>query len=367
VSRSWDATELNLHGLDTHLSRARPPPPSWPRADSQSPPGQSLAPVASHSPRRATRGILALLAVPADTGKPGVASQVGETLPAVVLGARATDLTALEHAEIGAAAVAIECTSLPVHHAAGHPRHGEAADAEDPVPPSVALAGVRAARAQRQPVAGTGAGVGAGGDRDVSAIAAVPTFQLTAAVLVVLSAVSAFVATAIEWAIVGVAIVITVDRAPAVTSALAGVVTGTTKAGLCPGRQRSPRARARQGPLWTRPASAWPPASYGSRRQSAPGGRNAARLWPSSSALGCHRSETGHGPPCTARHLPAYCLTRHDPCPYEQCSVIVHGPVGLRWDGSHRPALTGVGTGSLDIVAKIRAPSAVLRAWHQRC
>ena len=49
-----------------------------------------------------------------------------------------------------------DVAALPVHDAAGHPRHGVAADAEDPVSPSVALAGVRATRAQRQPIAGSG-------------------------------------------------------------------------------------------------------------------------------------------------------------------------------------------------------------------
>jgi hypothetical protein len=98
--------------------------------------------------------MLTRLAVPLDTGEARVAPQVGQTLSAVVLGAGAADLTTLEHAEIRATAVAVECAALPVHQAAGHPRQGEAADAEDPVAPSVALAGLRAARAQGQPAAG---------------------------------------------------------------------------------------------------------------------------------------------------------------------------------------------------------------------
>src|SRR5215203_6149102 len=103
--------------------------------------------------------MLALLAVPPITGEPASASQVVDTLPAVVLGAGAPDATILEQADVGAAAVAVRIAALPIHQAARCPRDGVAADAESQVSAAVALAGVRAARAHRQP--GTGAGAGA--------------------------------------------------------------------------------------------------------------------------------------------------------------------------------------------------------------
>ena len=76
-----------------------------------------------------------------DTGEPRVAFQVGEPMPAVALGASVVDLTTLEHAEIGP-------TALPIHHAAGHSRDGETANAQDPVSQKSAIAEI-VARAPR--------------------------------------------------------------------------------------------------------------------------------------------------------------------------------------------------------------------------
>src|SRR5215217_5527917 len=101
--------------------------------------------------------MLALLAVPPVTGEPAGAPEVVDTLPAVELGARAPDARILEQAGIGAAAVTIELAALTIHQAASRPRNGVAADAESQVSAAVALAGVRATRAHRQPGTGTGA------------------------------------------------------------------------------------------------------------------------------------------------------------------------------------------------------------------
>ena len=65
--------------------------------------------------------------------KPGAPSQFGEPLPAVVLGTGGANVTTLKHAEIGSAA-------LPIHHAVGHPRHGETANAEGPISQKSAIA-----------------------------------------------------------------------------------------------------------------------------------------------------------------------------------------------------------------------------------
>src|SRR5215217_7504015 len=158
----------------------------------QNPSGQSLAPTPSNSPRQAARGILTLLAVPPNTGEATYASQIGDTLPAVVLGACVADLTTLEHAEIGAAAVAVKIAALTIHQAAGHPRQGVATDAEDPVSPAVALTGVSATRAQRQRVARAGS---------VIAANAVDTTGGTAAMIVGATTIP-FVCTAVERTVI---------------------------------------------------------------------------------------------------------------------------------------------------------------------
>ena len=153
------------------------------------------------------------------------------TFPTGVLGTGAADPTILEHAEIGAAAVAVKCAALPVHQAAGHPRQSETADANDPVAPSIALAGVGAARAQRQPVAGAGS---------VIAADAVDTTGGTAAVIVGATTIP-FESTAVERTVVvdtvvgaiegtrgGTALVVTLARFAGATVIRIARTAGTT-------------------------------------------------------------------------------------------------------------------------------------------
>jgi len=67
------------------------------------------------------------------------------------------------------------------------------------------------------------------GARDVGAIAAIPTFQLTAAILVVLAAPPAFIAATVQWAVVVVAVLSAGDRTFTVSATLAVVIASATK------------------------------------------------------------------------------------------------------------------------------------------
>jgi hypothetical protein len=141
------------------------------------------------------------------------------------------------------------------------------------------------------------------GARDVGAIAAIPAFQLTAAVLVILSAEPTFVAATIQWAIVVVAVVITGNRTGAVSPTLTAVVTGTTErdralGGSAPSAHE--RDNGRQGPA--QPAHRLAPRALAADRPRQP-----------VKTLFLH----GHPPmcPCATGRKPTGGPAIHDTCP----------------------------------------------------
>jgi hypothetical protein len=141
------------------------------------------------------------------------------------------------------------------------------------------------------------------GARDIGAIATIPAFQLTAAVLVILSAEPTFVAATIQWAIVVVAVVITGNRTGAVSPTLTAVVTVTTErdralGGSAPSAHE--RDNGRQGPA--QPAHRLAPRALAADRPRQP-----------VKTLFLH----GHPPmcPCATGRKPTGGPAIHDTCP----------------------------------------------------